>query len=133
MLPTRNRNTINSLSPFLASMSKPRRDSYHRPRDTPAPIVETPFLLYCTYGYIHLYFNNSLLFLEKKVANPLLIKNNLFYRYFYRRLLLMNRNNTLLLINVRLVGLGIVLFPSGEFGFACSDPSCVDFIFNFEY
>lgn len=47
-------------------------------------------------------------------------KKNLLYRHF----------NTFFLVNSWLVGVETVLFPSDEFGFAYSDPSCVILILS---
>lgn len=56
------------------------------------------------------------------MISSLLVKKNFFYKYF----------NTFLFLNVSLVVLETILFPSGGFRNTCSDLSCVYLIHNFE-
>lgn len=123
MLPTRIRNTINSLPLCLASMSESRL--VWLTQRYPAPITENFFLLYYTCDSVQLHLNNSSFFsVLPGWLTPFLFKKGkrkLFYRY----------RDTFFLINVRLVTLGTVQFPSGEFRFAHSI-LYVDLIFNFD-
>lgn len=115
------RNTINSLPPFLTSMSKSKMVWSSAQRYSCSNRWESfslvLYLWLCPTSPQQL----SIFFCASRMINSLLIKN-LFYRYF----------NTFFLVNIRLVALGTVLFLSGELGFACSDPSCVDLTFNFD-